>query len=292
MITYNHEKYIREAIEGVLMQIVSFDIELIIADDNSPDNTESIILDIASRHPNGKWIKYTKHKTNKGMMSNSIWALQQCKSKYIAICEGDDYWTDPYKLQKQVDVLESNADYSLCFHKVNILNQQNQLQEDTLTKVPHKYDDIVSLAKEGNYIHTPSVLFRNKISKFPLNFSKSPIGDFYLYMLIAQYGKLYYIQEEMAVYREGVGVWSRQSVEYRIINTCKCFALVAEYFLFKKINIVIVILHRIDQYSQNFIMKERIDLYNNLSDFVDSYLLKFIFIIKKIIKQFSYNQRT
>ena len=113
MITYNHEKYIQQAIEGVLMQKINFHIELIIADDTSPDQTENIVKKIIVEHPNGHWIKYTKHKFNKGVSKNFTWALKQAKGKYIALCEGDDYWTDPLKLQKQVDFLEENENIGL-----------------------------------------------------------------------------------------------------------------------------------------------------------------------------------
>ena len=113
MITYNHEKYIQQAVEGVLMQQTDFPIELIIADDASPDQTEKIVTTIKKKHPNGNWIKYTRHLQNKGMTENFMWALGQAQGKYIALCEGDDYWTDPYKLQKQVDFLEANEEYGL-----------------------------------------------------------------------------------------------------------------------------------------------------------------------------------
>lgn len=117
MITYGHENYIRQAIEGVLMQETNFEFDLIIADDCSPDNTQKIVEEIIERHPKGYRIKYFRHKQNIGMNANSIFAFEQCKGKYIAICEGDDYWTDPLKLQKQVDFLESNSDYSFCVHR-------------------------------------------------------------------------------------------------------------------------------------------------------------------------------
>ena len=105
MITYGHEKFIREAIEGVLMQECDFEVELILANDCSPDQTDSVIQDIIKNHPKGCWIKYIRQENNIGMMPNFIFALKQCKGKYIALCEGDDYWTDPLKLQKQRRVL-------------------------------------------------------------------------------------------------------------------------------------------------------------------------------------------
>ncbi|WP_159023049.1 glycosyltransferase [Formosa sp. L2A11] len=122
MITYGHERYIKQAIEGVLMQECNFDVELIIADDCSPDSTAAIITSIQKNHSNSSWINYSKHTKNKGMMPNFVWALEQCQGRYIAPCEGDDYWTDPLKLQKQVDFLEANAEYGICWTQYKILN--------------------------------------------------------------------------------------------------------------------------------------------------------------------------
>ena len=100
------------------------------------------------------------------------------------MCEGDDYWTDPYKLQKQVDFLEANPDYVLNFHKVKILKPDGLLVDDFITKVPDNYETQETLARLGNYIHTPSVVFRNLIIELPKEFSLSPIGDYFLYMLL------------------------------------------------------------------------------------------------------------
>lgn len=121
MITYNHEAYIREAIEGVLMQEGDFQIELIIANDHSTDSTESIVLDLIKNHKNGNWIKYTCHQVNKGMKSNFTWSINQAKGKYIAICEGDDFWTDPLKLSKQILFLENNPEYVFSFHNAQLI---------------------------------------------------------------------------------------------------------------------------------------------------------------------------
>jgi glycosyltransferase involved in cell wall biosynthesis len=117
MITYNHENFIEEAINGVLMQECDFEIELILANDCSLDKTDEVIQSILKTHPRASIINYIKQEKNIGMMANFIFALQQCKGKYIALCEGDDYWTDPLKLQKQVDFLKANGEYSICWTK-------------------------------------------------------------------------------------------------------------------------------------------------------------------------------
>src|ERR1035437_6654292 len=116
MITYMHENFIRQAIESVLIQETKFRFESIIADDCSPDKTPEIVNEIISTHSKGYRIKYFRQKENLGMNSNGIFALSKCIGKYIALCEGDDYWTDPYKLQKQVIFLETNSHIAGCFH--------------------------------------------------------------------------------------------------------------------------------------------------------------------------------
>jgi glycosyltransferase involved in cell wall biosynthesis len=210
MITYGHEKYICKAIDGVLSQKSNFVIELIIANDHSPDNTDEFIAKYLSQKklPKNLTIKNTVHTVNKGMQPNFIWAMQQVSGKYIALCEGDDYWTDPLKLQKQVDFLEANPEYVLCFHPVKILKPDGFLVEDFLTKVPDNYESQEELARGVNYIHTPSSVFRNVIKSFPPEFALSPIGDYFLYMLVTSHGKIKMLSDNMAVYRFGVGVHS------------------------------------------------------------------------------------
>jgi glycosyltransferase involved in cell wall biosynthesis len=230
MITYGHENFIEEAIKGVSLQECNFGIELIIANDCSPDQTDEIIQRILKAQPKDFLIKYSKHEKNIGMMPNFSFALQQCKGKYVAICEGDDYWTDPLKLQKQVNFLEANPDYVLCFHPVNILKIDGSILDDFITIVPENCETIETLARLGNYIHTPSVVFRNVIKEFPLEFERSPIGDFFLYMMLAEHGKLKYLEGKMCVYREGVGIWSQKNEYFRNFNTAYLHALLCNYF--------------------------------------------------------------
>ncbi|WP_396191042.1 glycosyltransferase family 2 protein [Flavobacterium sp.] len=219
MITYGHEKFIEQAINGVLMQQGDFELELILSNDCSPDTTDVVIQNIVKNHPKASCITYFNHKENLGMMPNFIFALEQCSGSYVALCEGDDYWTDPYKLQKQVDFLEANPDYVLSFHKVKILKPDGSIVPDFITNVPENYETQETLARLGNYIHTPSVVFRNIIKEFPKEFSLSPIGDYFLYMLLTEHGKLKYLVDEMAVYRDGVGVWSAQSEYFKNLKT-------------------------------------------------------------------------
>lgn len=215
MITYNHEKYLKQAIDGVLGQKTNFEIELVIANDNSPDNTDAIIQEYIRSNPNGNKIKYIHNPVNIGMMPNFINALENCAGRYVAMCEGDDYWTDEFKLQKQVDFLEKNKEYAMCFHKVSV-ETSGVISEDNITLESPNKTTIKDLAN-GNYIHTCSVMYRNRLFKnFPRYFKKSPIGDYYLHMLNSLYGDIYRLDDNMAVYRvHQTSYWSSKEQEER-----------------------------------------------------------------------------
>lgn len=119
-ITYNHEQYIAKCIEGVLMQKVNFPIEFIIAEDRSPDGTRAICEEYAEKYPD--LLRLVTSEFNVGVVENEQRAFMAARGKYIATCEGDDYWTDPDKLQKQVDFLESHPEFSVCFHRFRRLH--------------------------------------------------------------------------------------------------------------------------------------------------------------------------
>ncbi|WP_281231890.1 glycosyltransferase family 2 protein [Flavobacterium gelatinilyticum] len=278
MITYKHEPYIKQAIEGVLMQQTNFDYELIIADDCSPDATQDIINDIIKKHPRGNKIKYFRHKENIGMQENGIFAFNQCSGKYMALCEGDDYWTDPLKLQKQVDFLEANPDYVLCFHPINILKKDGEIVDDFITKIPENYEILETLAKHGNYIHTPSVVFRKVITNLPFEFRLTPIGDYFLYIILAEFGKIKYLEDKMAVYRFDVGVISKMSSIDIANNNVKMYSCIIGYL--KNENIKKIILDKqIKVVTEHYKMiesscKEMVEL-----DYKDAFVSRhFVFI--------------
>lgn len=202
MMTYGHENYIKQAIEGVLMQDCNFEVELIIADDNSPDNTENIVKEVVKKHPKKHWVKYTKHKVNKGMHPNFNWALRQVKGKYIAICEGDDYWTNPSKLQKQVNFMDTNPKYSMVCHNAKVIHVG-------LTKKPSNFSNrkisttlsMKTIINEWT-IPTASMLFRtNLATDLPDWFTKIYSGDYSLSLLLRHRGKIYFLKEFMSTYR-------------------------------------------------------------------------------------------
>lgn len=197
MITYNHEAFIKQAIEGILIQKCNFSFELVIGEDYSTDKTLEICQEFSKNY---NQIRLLPSISNLGMMPNFIRTKNECNGKYIALCEGDDYWTDPLKLQKQVDFLEANEDFAICFHPIKIW-QNGKIKKDFITPEVNDVTTITDLAK-GNFIHTPSVIFRNKLfDQFPNEFRESPAGDYFLHMLNAKYGKIKKLNEVMAVYR-------------------------------------------------------------------------------------------
>lgn len=203
MITYGHEKFIEEAINGVLMQECDFEIELILANDCSPDQTDEVINEIIKNHPKGNLIQYFKHKTNLGMMPNFIWALQQCKGEFVALCEGDDYWTDSKKLQKQIDFLKFNLDYVLCFHKAEVIKiVKNKKKEKRIFYNAYDKIDYTAIDVLNSWmIPTASMVFRNVITQYPAFLKEAAYGDIGLQVYLCEYGKIRFIDEIMSVYR-------------------------------------------------------------------------------------------
>jgi glycosyltransferase involved in cell wall biosynthesis len=219
-----------------MMQKTNFVFEILIHDDASKDKTAEIIREYEEKYPNIiKPIYQTENQYSKGIKVTFKYNFPRAKGKYIALCEGDDYWTDPLKLQKQVDFLEANNDYVLCFHEVKILHTDGELKDDFITKVPENYETIETLARLGNYIHTPSVVFRNSIKEFPFELDHSPIGDYFLCLMLAEQGKIKYIEEVMGVYRYGVGIHSSNSAINHHKSSLKFYVSLLSYLKDEKI---------------------------------------------------------
>ena len=220
MITYGHEKYIEEATRGVFLQKTNFPLELIISNDKSPDSTDEIVKNIIKSAPENISVKYIQHQKNIGMLPNFISTLKMAEGKYIAVCEGDDYWTDENKLQKQIDFLEKNEDFTLTFHNVFIRNGETlradlDYEKRLSSKDIYTIDDL----SKGNFIHTLSVVFRNMEIEFPEWYFSSFLGDYPIWLWLSKKGKIKYFPEKMGVYRENVGVWSGKSQEEREFKT-------------------------------------------------------------------------
>lgn len=203
-ITYNQEAYIAQALESFVMQKTNFSFEVIIADDCSNDKTVSIIKEYAEKYPD--IIKPVLRKKNIGAIPNIMDAFKKTTGSYIALCEGDDYWTDNNKLQLQVDFLDKNSNYALCFHSVRVFFENNEEKESIF---PIESDTSKFTTKElinGNFIQTNSVMYRRQDYK-NLPTDVMP-GDWYLHLYHAKFGKIGFINKTMSAYRRHAsGIW-------------------------------------------------------------------------------------
>lgn len=210
MIAYNHEDSIRDAIEGVLMQRCSFPIELVIGEDFGSDRTRIICEEYTM---NNNVIKLLPSNENLGMMSNFLRTLNNCNGKYIAICEGDDYWTDPLKLQKQFDFLEANPDFGLVHTDFDTLYaNDNFIMTSTHKKLRVSLKGSCSLeywnafGKSQATIKTLTVCIRRdyliEYQKYTEKYINNwLVGDFPLFFFISMKSKVGYISDSTAVYR-------------------------------------------------------------------------------------------
>lgn len=208
-ITYNHEKYIRDALDGFINQKTNFEYEIVVHDDASTDNTTSIILEYAEKYPN--LIKPIIQTEN--MYSKNVEIMQlvypYITSKYIALCEGDDYWCDENKLQMQVDFLEKHTDYSACTHNSYIDYIATGRRELYAKRVGGNIG-MKRIIEWKNVFHTSSVIYRTDIIDSII--LVNGMGDFGLALLLKERGKIYYINKVMSVYRHGVeGSWSMRN---------------------------------------------------------------------------------
>jgi len=209
--TYNHEKYIAQALDSVLMQKTNFDYEIIVAEDCSIDRTRSIVLDFQRRNP--ERIRLVLPAENLGSAGNRVFAqaFELAQREYVALLDGDDYWTSPKKLQKQVEFLELHPDCALCFH-----NALRIYEDENRAPFPQNFagqQRIFTLEDiwQSNFIAGCAAMFRkNALGQLPEWYYTMSYGDWPLYILCAQHGKIGYIDEILGVYRiHKEGLWSR-----------------------------------------------------------------------------------
>ncbi|HWI47488.1 MAG TPA: glycosyltransferase [Rummeliibacillus sp.] len=229
-ITYNHGKYISDAIDSFLMQKTKFKYEILIHDDASTDSTADIIREYEKKYPDLiKPIYQTVNQYSKGVHVSYI-NDKRAKGKYLAFCEGDDYWTDPYKLQKQVDYMEKHPECSLCVHAGYVVSAsekklKNNNRPNKGNKI-FKVDEVI--AGGGALFLTNSILYPTKFSydrpEFLIN---APVGDYPLVINLALLGSVYYMDEFMSSYRVGdSGSWTSRNMS-NIENVIKHFDEIA-----------------------------------------------------------------
>lgn len=206
-ITYNHEKYIAQALDGFLMQKTTFAFEVIVHDDKSTDKTTKILRDYEKRFPD--IIKPVYEKENQWSKNNDSFIKDMflaSQGTYIAECEGDDYWSDEYKLQKQFDYMEAHPDCALSFHPVKVVFEAKDKADSIFPTESDRSQFTVKNLIKSNYIQSNSVMYRKQ------SYKDMPTGimplDWYMHLYHARFGGIGFLDDVMSVYRrhEG-GIW-------------------------------------------------------------------------------------
>lgn len=227
-ITYNHAPYIRQCLEGFLLQKTNFPIEIIVHDDASTDGTDDIIREYALKYPElFKVILQEENQYSKGVDVLSL-VFERSAGKYIAFCEGDDYWTDPLKLQKQVDFLENNPDYVMCSHNYSFLFMNEMKRVSYVETIGRDYS-LESLTK-GEWLYQPlTLMFRSQtLWESEILRYTSIIDNILLYNLLKRGGG-YCMPDDMGVYRvHSNGVWSGINQERKLMMEYKSILAIYE----------------------------------------------------------------
>lgn len=212
-ITYNHEQYIAGALESFLMQKANFEFEILVGEDCSTDATKSVITEYALRYPG--LIRLIAHETNIGAIRNQVDVIRKAKGKYIALCDGDDFWTDPEKLQKQVDFLEANPEYVICCHHSKVINENDDVVYLKALPVSMEFDYQDVLLGKREETRICSLMIRNldavkAVGQEPWYFDTYGTDTlFKLYALASTGKKMFVMPEVMACYRLHTGgIWS------------------------------------------------------------------------------------
>lgn len=232
-LTYNHEPYIRQCLEGFVMQKTNFRFEAIIHDDASTDGTAAIIKEYADKYPNiirpvlEIENQYSKHDGSLGRIIQ-----QHMHGKYIAMCEGDDYWTDPFKLQKQVDYLESHPDYGMCYTRVEYFSQAKNMLLYIWGK---KSKSGIELLKKGNVIPTLSVVFRKDLYEQYLQDVQPELhnwkmGDYPIWIWFSFKSRIKFLSDVTGVYRVLESSASHSKDICKVIDFAKSGLTIRLYF--------------------------------------------------------------
>lgn len=231
IITYNHEKFIAQAIESVLMQETDFRVELVVGEDCSTDGTRKIVKAYANKYPNVIRALLPGH--NLGAARNFAAVFEACRGKYIACLEGDDYWTDARKLHKQVAIMDLNPQYSMCATTARDVVMLPDGKEQAVGIVPpgsnkglFNLEDVLA----GYPFRTLTYLLRNGLIKLPDWFQKAGYGDMCLLVLYAEKGPIVCLDDVTATYRmHGGGLWSGSSLSDKCKITWQTLDILNEY---------------------------------------------------------------
>lgn len=229
--TYNHEQYVCEAINGFLIQETDFPFEVIIHDDASTDGTANTIREYADNYPQIiRTIVQTENQYAKGGLINPRFVFPEAKGKYLALCEGDDYWTDPSKLQKQVDFLDSNPDYVIAYTDCQPFDEDGPIDADYGGA---REDLSATELKKATPIFTLTTCFRNVIGEVPLDLMPARYGDFVTWSLLGHYGKGKFLPDILpSAYRvHDRGLHSRKDDDERAVMRLITISALYAYYV-------------------------------------------------------------
>jgi len=215
MTTYNHEPYIRQAVESVMGQQTSFPVELVVGEDCSTDRTREILLELREQYPDR--LRLMLHERNGGPMNNFITTFNAARGEYVAFLDGDDYWTSSEKLQQQVQLLDEHPDVALCGHRCQVVSCARDEPGRSMPafECRSEYTFAEFLAKP--FLHISTVMARKSLPEVPSWFRDLKIGDLPLMLLLARPGNVAYLAQTMSVYRyHGGGIWSGNQHERNI----------------------------------------------------------------------------
>ncbi|MEJ1341018.1 MAG: glycosyltransferase [Candidatus Sedimenticola sp. (ex Thyasira tokunagai)] len=233
--TYQHVNYLRDALNGFLMQETSFSFEVILRDDASVDGTKEIVEEYASRYPSIiKPVIETENQFSKGIKPATV-TFPLALGRYIAFCEGDDYWCDHKKLAKQVSFLEENGDYVVTYHDAVVIDEKNMIERRSILcgkHIDYSQEKLLTCAMMPNLTRC----YRNVIKEFPEEYKYVSSGDTFMTSLLGQHGKAKCMTNILpAVYRRhGGGIWAGVDESRRRINSSVTFYWLAVYY--KRIN--------------------------------------------------------
>lgn len=242
IITYNHEEYIVAAINSALAQATSFDYEIIVGEDASSDRTREVVLDLQKEYPDKIRVLLSnaadsdrERTLGLGGKANFTNSLQACKGQYIAFLDGDDFWTDIHKLQKQVDFLDSHPEFAISCHNVTMFYEDGSRGPENLLPPDQREVSTIEDLLFANFISTSSTVFRRGLfGELPDWFYSLKLGDWPLHILNAQHGKIGYLSEVMAAYRvHQAGVWFSWSKTGQLLEQIKMLDHVDAYLGFK-----------------------------------------------------------
>lgn len=225
-ITYNHAAFLAQAIDSFLNQVTTFHFEIVIGEDFSSDSSRSIAEEYAARSP-GR-VRLLTSESNLGMHRNFRRTYEACRGRYIAICEGDDYWTDTHKLQAQVDFLESNPEYVLAYHDAFCFNSSGVVKASQLG-ARFQRDATQNELCAGRPISTLTCCFRKVLGDLPLELDQAPVLDLCIWSLLGVHGKGKYLGNiAPAAYRmhEG-GAFSPLDQQSRNLQTAQSYTVLA-----------------------------------------------------------------